>query len=542
MANKLFDADVQGHLEQDASHQSGEGLGAKIEKVITRSFQRLFIWGWEFAAEVAVNVFDASMKILKPGMLRMFGPLADKYYNDAAMPPEFKEMWGRVKSETGESGIVGMILTIIPTIIGLIQGVFGAFADRQRHAVEMFVQSHLPSLNELSLFHRLGLIADNVYVQMRAQTGVRAEVIAAYEEMSNNILDVGEIMAGRWRGLLTDDDFFRLLKRRGYDEKAVSVLDDLSKLIPPISDLIRFQVREAFNDSVSSKFGYDDDYPSELDPYIKRQGFAPDWAKRYWRAHWQLPSPTQAYEMLHRGLIDQSDLETLLRTSDYPSFWRDKLMKQSYHVLTRVDVRRLIQAGMINREKAKKTYLEMGYKDDDAELLTEFAYQGISTNEKDLTKSEILNMYEDGLIDRDAVAGMLVKMGYDQNESEQLLAQADYSIAKAARVDAINYAKEMFSAGQFTREQAQAELANSGVKAKGIDRYLLAWERAKKVEVKGLSVADMRRMFMKDLLTDAQVKEGLEGLHYSQFAIEKYMEEMKADYEEMTEGGEDVPA
>ena len=68
MPEKLFNADVEGHLEEDHNPESGAGLGAKIEKVITRAFQRVILWGWKFAAEVAVNVFDASMKILRPGM------------------------------------------------------------------------------------------------------------------------------------------------------------------------------------------------------------------------------------------------------------------------------------------------------------------------------------------------------------------------------------------------------------------------------------------------------------------------------------------
>ena len=529
MSDKLFNADVEGHLEEDRNAENGAGLGAKIEKVLTRAFQRVFLWGWKFAAEVAVNVFDASMKILKPGMMRMFSPLADKYYNDPAMPDEFKQMWQRVKNETGESAIVGVILTIIPTMVGMVQGVFEAFGERQRHVVEMFVQSHLPTLNELSLFHRLGLIEENVYKQMRAQTGVRAEVIAAYEEMSNNVLDVGEIMAGRWRDILTDAEFVNLLRRRGYDEKAVSVLDDLSKLIPPISDLIRFMVREAFNDDTSSKFGYDDDYPSELNKYIERQGYDQEWGKRYWRSHWTLPSPTQAYEMLHRGLIDDTTLQELLKTADYPSFWRDKLMKISYHVLTRVDVRRMIQAGLMTREHALRTYRDMGYKPEDAELLTEFAFRGISNDERDLTKSEIVGMYEDGLMDGSDVVQALIKMGYDNEEANQILKQADFNISKAARTDAVNYVKEMFLSGQMDRAQAQSELSNAGVKSKGIDRYLLAWERSKTIEVKVLSLADIRRLHSKRLIKQPFVLEALRALHYNEFAISKLIEEMEFD-------------
>ena len=81
----------------------------------------------------------------------------------------------------------------------------------------------------------------------------------------------------------------------------------------------------------------------------------------YWRAHWELPSPTTGFEMLHRlhpdvlevigekykemGLnpddlkTDLDTLKELLKISDYPKYWRDRLAAISYSPLTRVDLR-----------------------------------------------------------------------------------------------------------------------------------------------------------------------------------------------------------
>lgn len=529
MTEKLFKNKMPDPPKMSAGWASGDSLGQKIEKMLTRMGQGVFLWGYDFFAELSVHIFDASMKILQPGARRMFNPVFDWLEKQEYLPPEIKTLIQNIKKEEGEAAVIGMVVTFLGIIMSLFGGLLAPVSRRLEHISDVVVRSYLPSPNEIAMYERLGLIDPQVAQKAYWNAGVSEEFSKAIKEMSRNMLDVGEVMAGRWRKLLTDDQFRALLKRRGYDDEAVKVFDDLSKLIPPISDLIRFQVREAFNDGVANKFGYDDDYPSDLDPYIERQGYDRDWGKRFWRAHWELPSPTQAYEMLHRGLIDEATLQDLLKTKDYPSFWRDKLMSISYNVMTRVDVRRLLQAGLIDAAKAEKTYLEMGYRPEDAKLLTEFAVRGISQDERDLTKSEVLGMYIDGLLDQGALNAALVKMGYDAQEAEQLIKQADFDIAKAARTDAINYAKESFMAGKIDRGGAQSELSTAGLSGKSIDRYLLAWDRAKTLEVKGLSLADMRRMYPKGIITLDEFRQGLKDLKYNEAAINKLIEEAQAD-------------
>jgi hypothetical protein len=216
---------------------------------------------------------------------------------------------------------------------------------------------------------RIEIMSQEGYIDAMQKLGLHDKLIPLYDELSRNLPTTGETIAGFWRGVYSEGQFRDLLKRSGHDVKDVDLYVELSKNIPPLSDLIRMLVRDAFNDSASQTYGYDEDFPPEINQYFEKQGFNPDWAKRYWRSHWELPSPTQAYEMLHRGLISQSDLSTLLKISDYPPL-AQKLEQISYHTLTRVDVRRLMQAGLIDRAKALDTYKAMGYTPEDAELLT----------------------------------------------------------------------------------------------------------------------------------------------------------------------------
>ena len=138
---------------------------------------------------------------------------------------------------------------------------------------------------------------------------------------------------------------------------------------------------------------------------MAKHGFDPQWAQYYWYSHWVLPGTTQGYEMMHRGIISQGELQTLLRVSDIPSFWREKLMEMSYKPYTRVDVRRMYGLGVLDESGVKRSYLDLGYNDEKAEAMTQFTilYEAgddadILTQYKDLTKAMVLQAFKKGMI------------------------------------------------------------------------------------------------------------------------------------------------
>lgn len=175
------------------------------------------------------------------------------------------------------------------------------------------------------------------------------------------------------RGIIGDDEYRELLKALDYPLPWRQRLIRLARRIPPLSDLIRFSVREVYQDATAAKYGYDADYPADFTRDAALHGMAPDRAKQYWRAHWRLPSVAQGYRMLYRGLINEGELDDLLRIQDYPSFWRSRLLGAARIVPGRIDLRRTFVAGLRTRAQTKAGYQRLGYAEADAELLTQLA-------------------------------------------------------------------------------------------------------------------------------------------------------------------------
>ena len=503
----------------------GQSLGEKIETMMTRFVQRVILWSVDFISDRLVDIFDNSMKIMRPGTERATRGMLEYLKSIPNMPRWYTDALESVEKEEGESSFLLRLVVFASSIRMLIFGGLQPIANWANYTAEETYHSHLPDIATASFMHRVGLMSEEGYKDTLNKLGAHEKLIPVYLELSRRMPSPQEITAGRWRGVKSDPDFIADLKRMGYGENDIKLFDELAKQIPPISDLIRMLVRDAFNDGVSSQFGYDEDFPEDINQYFEKQGYDADWAKRYWRSHWVLPSPTQAYEMLHRGLITLEDIETLLKTSDYPPFWREKLIAISYNVMTRVDVRRLLQSGLIDEGKAEQVYNQMGYTPEDARLLTEFAVMGISNEERDLTKTDVLNLYEEGLLDRDTTAANLVKMGYDGLEAEDILKLADVNIAKAARTDLINYTKEKFIARQIDSQGARSELTSIGLRSQSVERYIMNWERAQEVDIALPTMADVKRWYMGEYIDEAKARSLLELHRHTAEHIEIYIKE-----------------
>jgi hypothetical protein len=149
----------------------------------------------------------------------------------------------------------------------------------------------------------------------------------------------------------------------------IGAVKALAQHVPSVSDMVRFATREAYEGG-SELSGTAAELPASFVADAKRQGLTERDAEHYWASHWHLPSPTQAYQMLHRKLIGESTLSELLRVSDYPPFWRDKLASIAYHVPDRVDLRRMLEHGVIDEARVHKGYLDLGYTEADAAILT----------------------------------------------------------------------------------------------------------------------------------------------------------------------------
>jgi len=247
------------------------------------------------------------------------------------------------------------------------------------------------------------------------------------------LLSTDEALRAMYFGQMSQQDVRYTLLQNGFIEPDITRIMQSSSPVPGPGDLIRFGLREAYDDDVAITWGYDEDYPEQLTADMALHGFDANWSKLFWRAHWQLPSITQGFEMMHRDIIKPDDLSELLRLQDIPPVWRQHLLDMSYRTLTRVDIRRMHDMGILNDAQVKKSYLDYGYSPDNAEYMLQFtkAYNGqdpttTTGRTLELSRTIVISSYQKGIISRPEAETRLQAVGYDSDDITLLLALADW--------------------------------------------------------------------------------------------------------------------
>jgi hypothetical protein len=250
----------------------------------------------------------------------------------------------------------------------------------------------------------------------------------------------------------------------------IDALIQASLLIPPVPDLISMAVREAFSPEIAERFGQFEDFPPDFARAAAQQGISDDWARRYWAAHWALPSIQMGFEMVHRGVIGTEDLNLLLRAQDIMPFWRDKLTEISFSPLTRVDIRRMHKVGVLSEADVNRAYRDIGYNDLNAERLTEFtlrlnapkAAEDVDELAK-LTRASVLGFFEDGIIDADQARKLLLDLGVSEQATELFISAKQADLERADRKEQIDLIVAQQRAGAIRFDEAQDRLAGLGL-------------------------------------------------------------------------------
>jgi hypothetical protein len=179
---------------------------------------------------------------------------------------------------------------------------------------------------------------------------------------------------------------------------------------------VRFGVREVFKPDLVKKYGYDKDFPEEIKPYMHKAGLTDEVMGWFWRAHWELPSFYNIREAKWRGLITDKEVDEWLMVNDYAPYWRDILKNIIHNPYTRVDIRRMYNTGVVDRDEVKRTYMQLGYDETHAENLTKFTIVN-SDKTKDVL-STYTKAFKKGIITESELIDQMQEMEYSDKEIE----------------------------------------------------------------------------------------------------------------------------
>jgi len=395
----------------------------------------------------------------------------------------------------------------------------------------------LADIGDLIELRVRGKISQDEYLRESERLGFSRALAEKIFSLRESLLPPEVVIKALWRGLTlkgSRENLIEELKKQGWTEEKIEILEKVSRFYPSPDDFIRFMVRETFNEEVVKKYGYDEGYPKAIEEYVAKAGMDPVWMRHYWRAHWQLPSPQMGFEMLARGLITLEDLKTLFIIADYPPFWIDKLIKIAYQPYTRVDIRRMHKLGVLTRDQVKRAYMDLGYDEEKAEALTKFTEALNREEEKEEkkeitepTRSAILEQYEAKLLSREEAKSMLIQTGLAEDVAEFYLALKDYEIEKKRVSKYVEAIRKLYLNDVIDEGEVATIFNKLGLPVDMIDETLTLWDLEKMGKVALPSKTDLLNWLKKGKITEDEFKMEMSKLGYNQRYIDLYLSSVK---------------
>ena len=333
-------------------------------------------------------------------------------------------------------------------------------------------------------------------------------------------------LTAKWRNLISPAQYEGELKNAGYMYPwQREAIEGANKFVPPITDLIRFMVRDVFDPAVRDIYAPDTDFNNKwnkMSPkYGDMQGISSEIAELYWRAHWIIPSTGQLYDIYHRNRTkDQSDPKTFtlpklkeaLRINDNNPYFLPYLIERSHHLLTRVDVRRAYRLGAITIDEVLENYIKRGYTDRAAKALQDYAKED---KIQFLLGRKEVKLLRDGAISFDKFRDSMRR--YDPN-AEQLSYIIDLvSLERegVVRKKCLKALEKQYQIGTYTAEEVVEQLDDMGYEPEEVGFILDGFNCYVKARGKTLSAAKICKMYKQHLFNAAEFRERLENIGYN---------------------------
>ena len=288
--------------------------------------------------------------------------------------------------------------------------------------------------------------------------GVCGSNIQDYVKSVRRKPEILQLAVMRHRQIISESDFAVKMRELGFlDPLDSERLFETTKQVPVLSDILRFMVRDADDESLVARFGLDTEfankYRSQLKQWARDQGIPDIYAQYAWRAHWMIPSPTQLFEFYHRlrdnpkfggqgKLLD--DIKAALVQQDILPYWHEHYLAVSFRPMRLRDLRRSFQIGSLTEKELLDGYVQLGYSDATAKQMQDYT---IRLRDNSIIGSDPVKQWSRFLVDRPTAANQLRGDGYPDAAIDRAFERSTAKLATSDQAKA--FIKGLLTGQQF---------------------------------------------------------------------------------------------
>ena len=296
--------------------------------------------------------------------------------------------------------------------------------------------------------------------------------------------DWTQLLQAYYRGAISREELMTFKVLVDLDPRYDKVWDAQIEVIPPYSELVNELVKEVIT-------------LEEFTKYLRWHGFDEKWAKRIYDGHFLPPSLGDILTAWRRGLIDEARVDELMILVDLDPRFKEIFDTRKYVDPSITMARYMFETGAIDRDRLTELVARAGYLPDDIEAIVDFI---VRFQERRYQRSYLIAL-RTGLM-----RGVIPK-------EELTQAVLDTGLSKGV-------AEWMIKTAEVRRRIAEA--------------------KAPVVKAKILTLPDLRKSFMRDIMDEDTFRMELMGRGYEVGDVDVLVTLLKGDKVTEEAGGRKI--
>lgn len=383
---------------------------------------------------------------------------------------------------------------------GVLQGAMGSllgpeFAELQQLSYKILANTPLSPADAASEVAR-GLAPVGDGQDEAEKSGVNADRFARLVDMARSAAPAGNAAQAYVRGLIGKGDgdphsatFTGALADAGVREDWWPIIEKLAVQLPSWQDALNADLQGQLT-------------RTEAQDWYQRAGGDPEAYQWLYDSNGQAPTPTQALELLNRGIIPESGTgpeSVSYEQAFLEGPWRNKWLKV-FEALAEYlppprTVTAMVRAGSLDDDTAASLLRKQGLSEKLAGAYIADAHHQATSDDRNLTQAQIIALYGQQIISGPDASSLLEALGYSNKNAGYLLALADLRREITALNSAVSRVQSLYIAHKITRVNAVGALNTLGLPADQVAGVVAIWDLEAATNVKTLTMSQVTQAF-----------------------------------------------
>lgn len=230
-----------------------------------------------------------------------------------------------------------------------------------------------------------------------------------------------------------------------------------------------------------------------------------------------------AIEALNRGIINAAQFKEMFLESRIKNKYLPLLTQMRIRLIPQETVRLLYRNGVYSRDDALAVLHAHGFSPDDAAALISLEETRQDDTTKELTRAQIVDMYENQILSMDDATGLLKGLGYADSTIDLMMALADVRRTQKFINSAVTRVRSAYITGKIDETTASAQLDALGLSPQQRDDTIDIWQIDATTVSKTLTAAQIRQALGKNLITQEDAVARLLAQGYDDVDADLYL-------------------